>query len=296
MLVMTEHFAARLDGDADSVLETYSEDWSDSKGFRKSNLREDHLTYAAGTDRTDIDVDLSSVKISAEGDRAIFAPVYVFTPKGCVTYAYKLKRESDGGWRISFTETVDWCLGPVDKQTLEKKRELDESGMMVRQHRESLLQDHLRPGYHFVVPEGVAFPFDPNGAIYWKGRYHLFYIFQDNRSGQKSDHWGHVSSTDLFHWRHHPTGLVDGMYSGNCFLNENGVPTICYHQVNKGNSLAVSQDDDLNDWKKLESNPITPVTKDGDQHHGKYRSWDPFGWYEEGTYYAIFGGENPAIA
>ena len=47
-------------------------------------------------------------------------------------------------------------------------------------------------------------PFDPNGAIFWKGRYHLFYIFQDVRG----HNWGHVSSTDLFHWRHHPTGLI----------------------------------------------------------------------------------------
>ena len=37
-------------------------------------------------------------------------------------------------------------------------------------------------------------PFDPNGAIYWKGRYHLFYIFQDTRLGKRSDQWGHVSS------------------------------------------------------------------------------------------------------
>jgi hypothetical protein len=91
--------------------------------------------------------------------------------------------------------------------------------------REKLLSDPHRPGYHFVIPEGQAMPFDPNGAIYWKGRYHLFYIFQD----QRGHNWGHVSSTDLFHWRHHPTGLVSGMFSGNCFINKEGRPTMCYH-------------------------------------------------------------------
>jgi hypothetical protein len=95
-----------------------------------------------------------------------------------------------------------------------------------RAHREKLLSDPHRPGYHFVIPEGTAMPFDPNGAIYWKRRYHLFYIFQDKRG----HNWGHVSSTDLFHWRHHPTGLVSGMFSGNCFLNKEGIPTICYHK------------------------------------------------------------------
>jgi sucrose-6-phosphate hydrolase SacC (GH32 family) len=62
--------------------------------------------------------------------------------------------------------------------------------------REKLLSDPYRPGYHFIVPEGRCMPFDPNGAIYWQGRYHLFYIFQDKRG----HNWGRVSSTDLFHW------------------------------------------------------------------------------------------------
>jgi sucrose-6-phosphate hydrolase SacC (GH32 family) len=60
--------------------------------------------------------------------------------------------------------------------------------------------------------------------------------------------------------------------------------------------MVVSLDDDLNEWKKLPSNPITPKTRPGDPHHGKYRSWDPFGWLEGGTYYAIFGGERPGLA
>ncbi len=158
--------------------------------------------------------------------------------------------------------------------------------------REKLLSDPYRAGYHFVTPEGSCMPFDPNGAIYWKGRYHLFYIFQD----QRGHNWGHVSSTDLFHWRHHPTGLISGMFSGNCFLNKEGRPTICYHQVGQGNAMAEALDDDLNEWKKLDSNPITPKTKPGDPFHDKYRSWDPYGWLEGDTYYAIFGGERAGVA
>lgn len=162
----------------------------------------------------------------------------------------------------------------------------------VRSLRERLAHDPHRPGYHFVIPEGTGMPFDPNGAIFWKGRYHLFYIFQDRRG----HNWGHVSSTDLFHWRHHPTGLTAGMFSGNCFLNREGRPTLCYHQVGQGNAMAVALDDDLNEWRKLDSNPITPATSPGDPHHERYRSWDPYGWLEGDTYYAIFGGETPGVA
>lgn len=158
--------------------------------------------------------------------------------------------------------------------------------------REKLLADRHRPLFHFAIPEGTAMPFDPNGAIFWKGRYHLFYIFQDRRG----HNWGHVSSTDLFHWRHHPTGLVSGMFSGNCFVNHEGRPTMCYHQVGQGNAMAVALDDDLNEWKKLDSNPITPKTQPGDPLHGKYSSWDPYGWLEGNTYYAIFGGKRAGLA
>ncbi len=183
----------------------------------------------------------------------------------------------------------------ASKQTLESMRTAtagNEVNTIARSLREKLLSDPFRPGYHFVIPEGTAMPFDPNGAVFWKGQYHLLYIFQD----QRGHNWGHVSSTDLFHWRHHPTGLVSGMFSGNCFINKEGRPTMCYHQVGQGNAMAVALDDDLNEWKKLDSNPITPNTQPGDSAHGKYRSWDPYGWLEGDTYYAIFGGEHPAIA
>jgi len=85
------------------------------------------------------------------------------------------------------------------------------------------------------------------------------------------------------------------MFSGNCFLNKEGRPTICYHQVGQGNAIAVALDDELNRWKKLPSNPITPKTRPGDPFHNRYRSWDPFGWVEGDTYYAIFGGTRPAV-
>jgi sucrose-6-phosphate hydrolase SacC (GH32 family) len=200
-------------------------------------------------------------------------------------------RITDG--RLHLDKTGAYLLASkAAPETKSAANDLRNASASARALREKLLRDPYRAGYHFVTPEGSCMPFDPNGAIYWKGRYHLFYIFQD----QRGHNWGHVSSTDLFHWRHHPTGLVSGMFSGNCFINKEGRPTMCYHQVDQGNAMAVALDDELNEWKKLDSNPITPKTKPGDPHHNQYRSWDPFGWLEGDTYYAIFGGERPAIA
>jgi hypothetical protein len=258
LAAMQAHVAARMNDDVDAVVSSYSDQWTDDKGFTKRTQKDWHIASAVGDAKLEITIDLRTVDILVNGDEATFSPVRTDTAKGRTTQKHQLRKEADGVWRIVYSQVVDWETGPMDDASQARKDAIDATAMIVRAHREQLLNDRWRPGYHFVAPEGVAMPFDPNGAIFWQGRYHLFYIFQDKRLGKKSDHWGHVSSTDLCHWRHHPTGLVEGMYSGNCFLNENGVPTICYHQVGQGNALAVALDDNLDDWEKLAANPITP--------------------------------------
>ena len=268
-------------GDIDGQVAFFAEAWRSSSGTTKADLREQLRQRADRAGEAEKRFLLDEATVVVDGNTATVDPVKLRSPTGNGAFKFRMTWEPDGAWRC-----VSIVLSQVADAPAESARSL----------RERILNDPARPGYHFVMPEGVAMPFDPNGAIFWKGRYHLFYIFQDTRLGKKADHWGHISSTDLFHWRHHPTGLLDGMYSGNCFLNKDGVPTICYHQKGEGNAMAVALDDDLNEWKKLDSNPITPKTREGDEHHGKYRSWDPFGWLEGDTCYAIFGGQRPAVA
>jgi len=167
-----------------------------------------------------------------------------------------------------------------------------------RRLREKLLSDPHRPTYHFVTPEGRCMPFDPNGAIFWNGRYHLCYIFQDHRGHC----WGHASSKDLLHWRWHTPALFPapgdpdrGIFSGNCFVNKKGEATMLYHGVGAGNCIATSGEPSLDHWTKLPSNPIIPIPKRGSPEEKLYRSWDPHGWLEGDTYYAIFGGNPPTL-
>jgi beta-fructofuranosidase len=293
LAVMHDYRVAMLAADADALLALYSEDWGDHHGATKESLKASYQGMREKGGYEGIEIDLGAAEVVVDGDIATVTPVTLSSPVGSITYTHKLKKEADGVWRLVRTDGIDWEIIPLDAEGRKRKAEYDTSALASRNFRERVLSDPHRPGYHFVMPEGIASPFDPNGAVYWKGRYHLFYIFQDKRSGKKRDHWGHISSTDLFHWRHHPTGLLDGMYSGNCFINSDGVPTICYHQFGQGNAMAVALDDDLNEWKKLDT--ITPKTREGDEHHGKYRSWDPFGWLDGDTYYAIFGGEHPGV-
>lgn len=181
-------------------------------------------------------------------------------------------------------------IGPAPlPPSLATKPKLPDDIAVVRRFRNHLLADPHRPTYHFVIPEDYAGPFDPNGAIFWRGRYHLFYIYQENRAHC----FGHISSVDLVHWRQHPTPLyptdtsVDrGMFSGNCFINKRGEATMLFHGVGAGNCIMTSTDDNLDHWTRLPSNPIIPNPKGKEP----YASWDPHGWVEGDTYYALFGG------
>jgi sucrose-6-phosphate hydrolase SacC (GH32 family) len=151
-----------------------------------------------------------------------------------------------------------------------------------RTFRQRLLGDRTRPLYHLVAPEGRAWPGDPNGAIYWKGRYHLHFIFGRD--------WAHVSSVDMVHWRWHPPTRLGsgGMNSGGCFLNKDGIPTIIYNDYGvRKNQLASAADDDLEKWSAAW--PIEPTIHPGQDGH-LISTWDPDAWLEGDTYYALFGG------
>jgi len=164
-----------------------------------------------------------------------------------------------------------------------------------REYREKLLHDIYRPKYHFAIPEGLGLPFDANAGIFYNGRHHMFYIFQDE-NGKHC--FGHYASHDLLHWTMMPIGPrpaddngVGGMFSGNAFIDGDGKVRIMYHNFTVGNDMLIAEDDELTEWKPNSDKPMTPVSEDCDN----FRSWDPFGWYEDGKYYAIYGWYSPAL-
>lgn len=177
-----------------------------------------------------------------------------------------------------------------------------------RELRELIQSDPHRPTYHFVNPEGYGMPFDPNGAIYWKGKYHLGYIYQTSKRGKSEHVWGHAISTDLLHWTIYPDmlnvkegDLEKGIFSGGAFLSKDGIPHIMYHgEGAAANMVAFSKDPDLKIWQKFDGNPVLKTTVSDnprDPKEGKYTAWDPEGWYDRKSdnYYQISGGNVPAL-
>jgi beta-fructofuranosidase len=144
--------------------------------------------------------------------------------------------------------------------------------------------------YHLAHPgPGEGIPGDPNCAFFWKGRYHLHYIYR-NRDGFS---FAHVSSDDMLHWKWHPTTLTPpktehGMFSGTGFFTKEGRPAIIYHGEGSGrNQIAVALDDQLEKWSApMALEPIIQPGQDG----SKIANWDPDAWIDGGNYYALSGG------
>lgn len=149
--------------------------------------------------------------------------------------------------------------------------------------------------YHLAHPgPGAAVPGDPNPAFYYKGRYHLHYICNLKSGGCA---YAHVSSTDMVHWRWHPTRLVPqftghGMFSGTGFFTKERRPAMIYHGQGSGrNWLMFAVDDHLDQW--TQPVPVTVKTPAGEA--ALMRHWDPDCWVMDGAYYAISGGANPPL-
>ena len=129
-----------------------------------------------------------------------------------------------------------------------------------------------RPQFHFTPAKNWTN--DPNGLVFFKGEYHLFY--QYNPFGDTWGHmsWGHAVSNDMLHWKHLPVALpeADGimMFSGSAVVDWNNTsgfgkggepPLIAVYTghtaTHQHQSIAYSTDRGRT-WTKYSGNPVIP--------------------------------------
>lgn len=135
-----------------------------------------------------------------------------------------------------------------------------------------------RPQFHFS-PE-ANWMNDPNGLVFYKGEYHLFYQYYPDGMAWGPMHWGHAVSKDLFHWSHLPIALFPDslglIFSGSAVVDANNtsgfgskenpplVAIFTYHSVEKekagktdyqNQGIAFSLDSGRT-WTKYENNPV----------------------------------------
>ena len=88
------------------------------------------------------------------------------------------------------------------KKSQKKEMNLDyqKSKLIVASYKEQ-----FRPQFHFSPQE--KWMNDPNGLVYHKGVYHLFYQYYPEDIVWGPMHWGHAVSKDLITWEHKPIAL-----------------------------------------------------------------------------------------
>jgi levanase len=133
-----------------------------------------------------------------------------------------------------------------------------------------------RPAIHYTPEKNWMN--DPNGLVFYKGVYHMYY--QHNPSGNTWGNmsWGHATSKDLVHWKEQPLAIAtdaeQDIFSGSIVVDKDNtsgfgtkenppliaVFTSAYkdaspHRGLQAQSLAYSLDDGQT-WTKYSGNPV----------------------------------------
>ncbi|UOF90058.1 sucrose-6-phosphate hydrolase [Fodinisporobacter ferrooxydans] len=155
----------------------------------------------------------------------------------------------------------------------------------------------LRLKYHFMAP--AYWINDPNGLIFYKGYYHLFYQHFPYGSTWGSMHWGHARSKDLVSWEHLPVALAPseeydldecgGCFSGSAVEHDGVLYLIYTGTIIRGDKVIQSQclamSDDGIVFKKYERNPVIPAPP----AEGSNDFRDPKVWRHNGKWYMVVG-------
>jgi sucrose-6-phosphate hydrolase SacC (GH32 family) len=138
---------------------------------------------------------------------------------------------------------------------------------------------HYTPGYNWMS--------DPNGLVYYNGKYHMFYQYNPYGTQPANQSWGHAISKDLVNWEERPVAIPirNGLmvYSG-CVVVDwkntsgfgtNGKPPLV--AIYTGASTVQDQriaysNDEGNTWTNYSGNPV--LTMNNNQFRDPKVTWN----------------------
>ena len=180
---------------------------------------------------------------------------------------------------------------------------------------ERLYHESCRPQFHFTPKLGWMN--DPNGMLFYKGEYHLFFQFDPDRPNNPCGIklWGHAVSSDMLHWTQLATAIepdsLGSIWSGSGIVDWNNTtgfqtgrekPLVCIYTSAGGQapgsegkpftqSIAYSNDRGRT-WTKYAKNPVLKHVVGGNRDpkvfwHDPSKQW-VMAIYLDGSDYALF--------
>ncbi len=195
-----------------------------------------------------------------------------------------------------------YCAASDPARTAEWMNQ-DQAGRKAR-----LSQDPRRPQFHLLPARNWMN--DPNGPIYFAGKYHMFFQYNPKAAIWGNMSWNHAVSDDMLHWKLYPVAFTmtpgspdaAGCFSGSTILeNHHGKPrvyaiytgvvrdkaheTVRNEGLRESQCLAWSDDPMLRHWTKLPK-PVISSPPPGLAITG-FR--DPSVWRQDQSYFMTVG-------
>ena len=150
-----------------------------------------------------------------------------------------------------------------------------------------------RQKYHLEPDRGLLN--DPNGLVFYKDMYHVFFQWNRFEKNHSYKEWGHFTSKDLLHWNWEGSALLpdqfyeqNGVYSGSALIKD-GQLRLFYTGNNKSGGvrkssqcLAVTED-----GKTFQKKGIVVSTPTEFTEHFR----DPKVWQDGDNYYMVIGAQ-----
>lgn len=140
---------------------------------------------------------------------------------------------------------------------------------------------HYTPSYNWMS--------DPNGLVYYNGKYHLFYQYNPHGIQWGNMSWGHAVSTDMINWEEKPVAIPmeNGVmiYSGSIVVDWNNTsgfgkdgkpPLVAIYtgaSTVQDQRIAYSNDEGLT-WTNYNQNPVI------ESNHSQFRDPKVF-WHKQ---------------
>ena len=174
----------------------------------------------------------------------------------------------------------------------------------IERTRDAVASAPTRQRYHFMAQQGWIN--DPNGLIFFRGRYHFFYQYNPYDTFWGEMYWGHVVSDDMLHFEYLPVALAPsevyddhpkgGCFSGSAIEHDGKLYLIYTGTANHGHGFVQSQcvaySEDGIHFTKYEHNPVVEAPEGFDA--ASFR--DPKVWKHDDSFYMVCGTSKQGFA